>query len=255
MWAMSTMLPQHNLARLRKELNFTQVNLAAILGRSVITVKSIETGRLKLSKNLTTLIAARTGADADWLLRNNLTEPMPPLEYVSAKLEPAEFAYDASCALLYHLFDRLLATLARLKKTQLRSDIEVFIEGCIDKLKAVGQLPDAHPIGVLDVDNLEFFKEHPEFLDPDLGSLINLDFLIKEANRKANEPKAYTRRRLKALEAGLSPEERSDWKELTRQLREARQRRKSPGRSLGSLAPSDRHKSPRSSAGRRGGVR
>jgi DNA-binding XRE family transcriptional regulator len=244
---------RHNVARLRQALSLSQKDFAGVINRSEITVKSIETGRLKLSKNLATLIAARTGAEADWLLRNNLTEPMPPFEYVSAKLEPAELAYNASCALLYHLFDRLLATLARLKKTQLRSDIEVFIEDCIDKLKAVGQLPDAHPIGVLDVDSLEFFKEHPESLDPDLASLINLDFLIKEAYRMTT--KTYTRRRLKALKAGLSPEERSDWKRITRYVREERRRRKSLGRSQESLAPSDRHKSPRSSAGRRDGVR
>src|ERR1700751_1003294 len=112
---MSASLRQHNLARLRKKLSRTQVDLAAILGRSVITIKSIETGRLRLSENLATLIAANTGGDRAWLLANDLSAPIPPLKRFSGTLDPKAQAYDYTCKVLSDLFVRLFGMLHRLK--------------------------------------------------------------------------------------------------------------------------------------------
>jgi transcriptional regulator with XRE-family HTH domain len=75
------MRARHNLARLRKELHQTQTHLAGILGVSLTTIKSVELGKLALSVSLATKIAAATGADAQWLLDNNLEAPMPPLNF------------------------------------------------------------------------------------------------------------------------------------------------------------------------------
>jgi len=52
-----------------------------MLGVSLTAIKSIETGKLALSESLARRIAATTGADAKWLLANELEEPMPPLNF------------------------------------------------------------------------------------------------------------------------------------------------------------------------------
>jgi DNA-binding XRE family transcriptional regulator len=224
---------RHNLVRLRDELNLTQAGLAEWIGRASTTIKSIEIGRLALSPKLAELIAAVTGADAGWLLRNDSNEPMPELKRISAKLEPAQEAYNYLCLLLWHLFDRLLAALGRLKKTQARTVLELYIKHGLDSLKGIDQVPDAEPATVVGIDVFEFFKAHPEFLDPDLASLINLDFLIKDAHRVAQSIKVYDRR----IDAAAR---------LAAQLPKPRPR-KSPSRSRGLPSPGDRRKKPKSS--------
>ena len=79
---------RHNLQRLREELNLTQATLAGWIGRSAATIKAVEICKLALSGNLAALIALVTGVNKEWLLRNDLSEPMPRLERVSAKLAP-----------------------------------------------------------------------------------------------------------------------------------------------------------------------
>lgn len=175
---------RHNLQRLREELNLTQATLAAWIGRSAATVKAVEISKLRLSVNLAALIASVTGVDKEWLLRNDLSEPMPPLERVSAKLAPEDEAYNISIVLLHHLFDRLFASARRLKRTQHRKAVEYFIEEALKNLRETDQQPDADLRYFNSADTFEFFKAHPEFLDPDLGSLIRLDFLIQDAYRR-----------------------------------------------------------------------
>src|SRR5450759_428847 len=50
-----------------------QEGFASLIGCSIHTLQSIETGRMNLSKSLATRISAQTGVDVDWLLKNNLT--------------------------------------------------------------------------------------------------------------------------------------------------------------------------------------
>ena len=50
-----------------------QEGFARLIGCSIHTLQSIETGRMNLSKSLATRISAQTGVDVDWLLKNNLT--------------------------------------------------------------------------------------------------------------------------------------------------------------------------------------
>jgi DNA-binding XRE family transcriptional regulator len=175
---------RHNLQRLREELNLTQATLAGWIGRSAATIKAVEIGKLALSGNLAALIASVTGANKEWLLRNDLSEPMPPLERASARLAQEDEAYNISIVLLHHLFDRLFAAARRLKRTQHRKALEHLIAESLKDLRAVDQQPDAELRYFSSADTFEFFKAHPEFLDPDLASLIDLDFLIQDAYRR-----------------------------------------------------------------------
>ena len=185
---------RHNLQRLREELNLTQPTLGSWLGRSAATIKAVEIGKLALSENLAALIASVTGGDKGWLLRNDLSEPMPPLEPVSVKLAPEDEAYNISIVLLRHLFERLFMAAERLRCTQFRRDLEHYIEIRLDLLKVTEQRPDADLSYFISADPFEFFKAHPEFLDPDLKGMINLDFLIKDAYRRERALEALDRK-------------------------------------------------------------
>jgi DNA-binding XRE family transcriptional regulator len=136
---MSVSVRRHNLQRLRAELNVSQATLAAWVGRSAVTIKAVEIGKLTLSDNLATLIAEVTGADKDWLLRNDLSEPMPALVRKSAKLSPDEEAYGCTFALLHHLFDRMFAAAARMKPSEARKNLAIFIEITAKQLIEAGQ--------------------------------------------------------------------------------------------------------------------
>jgi DNA-binding XRE family transcriptional regulator len=195
---------RHNLQRLREELNMTQATLAGWVGRSAATIKAIEIEKLALSENLATLIASVTGGDKKWLLRNDLSEPMPALEPVSVKLAPEDEAYNISIVLLQHLFDRLFAVARRLKRTQYRENLEHFVQVMLDILKETEQQPDADLSYFISADPFEFFKAHPEFLDPDLKNTINLDFLIKDAYRREKAFETLDRKaRREAKDANL----------------------------------------------------
>jgi DNA-binding XRE family transcriptional regulator len=182
---------RHNLQRLREELNVTQSTLAGWIGRSTATIKAVETGKLALSENLASLITSITGGNKEWLLRNDLSEPMPPLEHMSAKLSPEQEAYDSSIILLYHLFDRLFASASRLKATQARRSLVPFIKAHLEFLEQNEQQPDAEYGFNCSITAFEFFRAHPEFLDADLASLINLDYIIKDAYRREKIEETY----------------------------------------------------------------
>lgn len=63
---------KHNVARLRVLVGEKQESFAAQVGCSVHTLRSIESGRLKLSEELARRISAATDVDLDWLRRNDL---------------------------------------------------------------------------------------------------------------------------------------------------------------------------------------
>jgi DNA-binding XRE family transcriptional regulator len=282
---------RHNLQRLRQELNVTQETLAGWIGRSTATIKAVEIGKLALSENLATLIASVTGADKEWLLRNNLSEPISPLIRMSAKMSPQEQAYGYTFALLQHLFDRLFAALARMQPSPIRKSLEIFIKATMAALEEKGQIPDCEYGLDVSVDTFEFFKAHPENLDPDLAGVINIDYLIKDAYLLEQKGKDYGRKVMKegreaehrdqppravtahpeplevaqaqaAFEAArnLNPHELAEALALTQDEKPylANQKgspRKRPRQSPASPAPSDRRSSRRSSANRRGEAR
>jgi DNA-binding XRE family transcriptional regulator len=260
---------RHNLQRLREELNVTQATLAGWIGRSAATIKAVEIGKLALSENLAALIASLTGGNKEWLLRNDVSEPMPLLEPASVKLAPEDEAYNASIVLLRHLFDRLFMSARRLKCTHGRRDLEHFIELMLEILRETEQQSDADLSYFISADPFEFFKAHPEFLDPDLKSTINLDFLVKDAYRREKALETLDRKaRREAKDANLriaklnrairrlrgrAPREVAD--EETTPAEVKRERRKSPSQSQVLPAHGDRRKKLKSSEYRRDGAR
>jgi transcriptional regulator with XRE-family HTH domain len=226
---------RHNLVRLREELNLTQADLGQRVNRAAATIKSVETNRLALSPRLATLIAEVTGVDVGWLLRNDLGEPMPPLRRTSAKLDPLapEQAYSKTLILLLHLFHRLFAALVRLKKTQARTAVENLLQLTLDNVKKIDQDPACEHGDDIQANIFEFFKAHPEFLDPDLAGWINLDYLIQDAYRVSKEIKVYYRRL--AAEARLAEEPPKP------------RHHSAPGRNPGSPSPAGQHRKRKSS--------
>lgn len=132
----------------------TQSEFAERIGRSFATIRALETGSLKLSKKLARLIADVTGADADWLLRNDLAEPMPKLESQSSIDLTNIFGQAHRAEYIGHLFDRLFV---------------------------------ARPLKIGNVGTFEFLKKHPLYLEPDLAAWTNIEFLVKDAYRLAGE--------------------------------------------------------------------
>jgi transcriptional regulator with XRE-family HTH domain len=197
---MPASVQRHNLARLRQELGLTQVALGGMIGRSQATVKAVEIGRLPLSEDLATLISVVLGTDKQWLLKNDLSAPVPPSKYFSATISPEEKAYTATVVLLEDLFSRLFAVARRLRKTNARATMELEIGEKLEALKKSEGDPKAEPRGRATVDTFEFFKNHPELLDHDLARLINLDFLLNDCYRRE---RAVKERR---AELGLEPD-------------------------------------------------
>ena len=76
--------PRHNIARLRKALDLSQRQFAKLAGIAEISVRLIETGRLKPSVDLLKRIGFVTGLPekSDWLIRNDPSEPIPALSYL-----------------------------------------------------------------------------------------------------------------------------------------------------------------------------
>jgi transcriptional regulator with XRE-family HTH domain len=176
---------RHNLARLRKALNMTQAELAELISRKEITVRSIETGKLALSPKLATLIAEATGADRDWLLKNDLNADIPPLKSKLQSLGIKAKAYIANLFLIMHLIDRLVTVLMHFNRSHgLYPQIAHFF--IADQLKRLKKHPtpdfkaDHSHSHSLSLGIVEMFKAHPDTLEPDLRRLINLDYLSKD---------------------------------------------------------------------------
>jgi transcriptional regulator with XRE-family HTH domain len=75
--------PRHNIARLRKALELSQRQFAKLVGIAEISVRLIETGRLKPSLDLLKRIGFVTGLPekSDWLIRNDPSEAIPYLAH------------------------------------------------------------------------------------------------------------------------------------------------------------------------------
>ncbi len=68
------------------------VGFALLVGCSIHTLQSVESGRLKLSKTLATLIYIFTGVGVDWLLKNDLKSA--PVAATSFKTYSGETVFD-----------------------------------------------------------------------------------------------------------------------------------------------------------------
>ena len=120
---MPTSVRRHNLQRLRESLSISQTELAEMIGRTWSTIRSIETGKLALSLRLAAVICAVTGCDQKWLLRNDLSEQMPPLTPRLSRMRKEEEIYGLTLYLLEMLFERLCSVMGRLMSSKQRSEV------------------------------------------------------------------------------------------------------------------------------------
>jgi transcriptional regulator with XRE-family HTH domain len=186
--AMPASLLKHNLARLRAELRLTQADLAAMVNRSPSAIKYIETGDLDLSPKLAALISEVTGAPAEWLLKNDLSEPVPQLAKVSDTYGPEDEEYRRTCDLLKILFHRFFSVLQRLKNGEEKENTIVYVLELVQDIAQGETLGGPFASRSLPLATLDFFVNHPEKLDLDLRGLIDLDLLIHERLKKGYEP-------------------------------------------------------------------
>ena len=103
----------------REELGLSQRQLAELIGTSIFTIQSVETGRVRVSKKNAARLSAATGAPAAWFRANKLAPPLPDTAKLRAHFEhfdeaqqgvSAEGTYLA--ALLPRMFINKLAWLA-----------------------------------------------------------------------------------------------------------------------------------------------
>lgn len=221
---------RHNLARLRDELNITQATLADWVGRTQATIKAIEIGKLALSPRLATVLSAVTGVDKGWLLRNDLSETMPPLEPRSGRLAPDEIAYTATLTLCALVLERLCGTLRRLKpgpakRTALEAMQKLLKSTASPEYKAdTISLPSAS----FSLAVAEYFTSHPEEFDRELVSLLNLEYFLASVHQRARREEVAAQ--LLAQKEAAKP-----------------RRRKAPSQSPELPSPADRRRKPKSS--------
>ncbi len=73
---MATSQLKSKVARLRLITGETAESFADIIGKSMSTLRSLETGRLKLSKKTASEISAETGVSLNWLMSEKNTDPV-----------------------------------------------------------------------------------------------------------------------------------------------------------------------------------
>ena len=72
---MATSQLKSKVARLRLITGETAESFAGIIGKSMSTLRSLETGRLKLSEKTASQISCATGVSLRWLLEDKITPP------------------------------------------------------------------------------------------------------------------------------------------------------------------------------------
>jgi DNA-binding XRE family transcriptional regulator len=72
-----TPTPENAVRWIRDTLDLSQRELGSAIGMAEQTVRSVEAGRLKLSRKFAGRLAALTGIDAGRLMRNDLGNPLP----------------------------------------------------------------------------------------------------------------------------------------------------------------------------------
>jgi DNA-binding XRE family transcriptional regulator len=170
---------RHNLARIRDQLSLTQADLANLVGCSLPTIKAVETGKLALSESLASRISqALDFLDKDWLLKNDLDSPVPPI------LRPRSVQEDAHAVVLNELFSRLFAVVAKMDKERARLMIELSLATELDALrKEHVPRPDGEPKHIAQSAAIRYFIKNPERFDPDLKEWVNFKGLLKLSER------------------------------------------------------------------------
>jgi transcriptional regulator with XRE-family HTH domain len=171
---------RHNLARIRAQLKLTQADLGKLVRCSPASIKAVEIGKLALSDSLASRISHALGIDKEWLLKNDLTALLPA-RYSPPTQETA--SGDAAAALagvLFELFSRLFAVVAKMEKNQYRAVLELNIAIEMDALKKLTKpIPDCLPSQHVWSNTIEFFLRQPDLFDPDLRQWVDLKGLLK----------------------------------------------------------------------------
>lgn len=137
---------RHNLARIRKQLKLTQADVAKLVSCSTVTIKAVEIGKLALSDSLASRISQVLGIDKDWLLKNDLSSPLPRAYSPINQQEAVQGASDAQTVVILELFGRLFAAVAKMEKTQSRAMMELSIAIMMDNLKKLTKpVPNCEP--------------------------------------------------------------------------------------------------------------
>src|ERR1700730_9827032 len=111
---------RHNLARIRKQLKLTQGDVAKLVGCSPETIKAVEVGKLALSEGLAARISRALGFNkADWLLKNDLTAPLPKTYSAISQREAFGLGPIAQATVLIDLFGRLFHVVSKMERHEL----------------------------------------------------------------------------------------------------------------------------------------
>jgi transcriptional regulator with XRE-family HTH domain len=172
---------RHNLARIRKYLKLTQRDVAQLAGCSAATIKSVEIGKLALSESLALRISHSLGVlDKDWLLKNDLTAPIPYRFSSSSPAEADDQTVSGLTVVLVEMFARLFAVVAKMEKSTYRKSIEMFIDISADAVrKEKNAIPGCQPNRLAGHGAIEFFVRNPGLFDLDLRKWVNLKGLLK----------------------------------------------------------------------------
>src|SRR5262249_17492104 len=141
---------------------------------------------LRLSPRLATVISGVTGVDKHWLLRNNLTEPMPPLSPPAGRLRKGDKAYDSTLLLLTMVFEHLCHSLRKLKPSTSKSQtVELF-----ERLLKTVEKPEYKREAALEeltpytLGAAEYFASHPQEFDLELVNILNAEYLARSLLEK-----------------------------------------------------------------------
>jgi DNA-binding XRE family transcriptional regulator len=179
----------HTLAILRKNLALRQPELAEMVGCSVATIQSIEVGRLKLSESLAGRISVTTGCDRDWLLRNDVSAPMPPRPFFMKGVASVGLqTYVYRISLLADVFSRLFAECRRLDKSGPRGELERLLATELETLRKTDKNPNARPLHSTSKENFQYFEDYPWELPEELKYLLDLGYLIETSSPLPREP-------------------------------------------------------------------
>jgi transcriptional regulator with XRE-family HTH domain len=81
--------PKHILRWTREQLGLSQARLAELIGASIFSVQSIETGRMPLSERYAYRLSAATGIEPAWFVANKLN-PQPDVTTMQAHFDEAQ---------------------------------------------------------------------------------------------------------------------------------------------------------------------
>jgi transcriptional regulator with XRE-family HTH domain len=207
---------RHNLARIRAQLKLTQADLGKLVRCSPASIKAVEIGKLALSDSLASRLSHALGIDKEWLLKNDLSAPLPARYSPPIQEKASDDTAPATAGLLFELFSHLFAVVAKMEKNQLRAALELYLGVQLDGLK---KLAKPVPVTELSRQAIEFLLQHPDLMDPDLKQWVDLNGLLKFNLQLSSQ-----------LEEAASPKHR-----------------KSPSRTPASPSPAGRRKKPKSS--------